>query len=38
MHEKKIKEVQRWERLSVKNDWVVRPQLAALVEQVTDLR
>jgi len=38
MLEKEIKEVQRWERLSVKNDWVVRPQLAGLVEQVTDLR
>ena len=38
MLEKEIKEVQHWERLSVKNDWVVRPQLAGLVEQVTDLR
>ena len=35
--EKKIKEVQRWERLSVQNDWVVRPELAGLLEQVTGL-
>ena len=38
MLEKEIKEVQQWERLSVRNDWVVRPQLAGLVEQVHDLR
>ena len=38
MLEKKIKEVQQWERLSAKNDWVVRPQLASLVEKVSDLR
>lgn len=38
MLEKEIKEVQQWERLSMKNDWVVRPQLAGLVEQVSDLR
>jgi len=38
MLEKEIKEVQRWERLSHKNDWVVRPQLAGLLEQVSDLK
>ena len=38
MLEKEVKEVQRWERLSHKNDWVVRPQLAGLVEQVSDLK
>ena len=38
MLEKEIKEVQQWERLTALNDWVVRPQLAGLVEQVSDLR
>jgi hypothetical protein len=38
MLEKEIKEVQKWERLSVKNDWVVRPQLGGLLEQVIDLQ
>lgn len=38
MLEKEIKEVQQWERLSVRNDWVVRPQLAGLVEQVNEVR
>ncbi len=38
MLEREIKEVQKWERLSAKNDWVVRPHLAGLLEQVSDLR
>jgi len=38
MLEKEIKELQQWERLSVRNDWVVRPELAGLVEQTSDLR
>lgn len=38
MLEREIKEVQKWERLSIKNDWVVRPQLGGLLEQVIDLQ
>jgi hypothetical protein len=38
MQEKKIKEEQQWERLSAGNDWVVRPKLSGLVDQVSDLR
>jgi len=38
MVEREIKEVQRWERLSAGNDWVVRPELAGLLDQVTDIQ
>lgn len=38
MLEKEIKETQQWERLGKGNDWVVRPHLEGLVEQVADLR
>jgi hypothetical protein len=38
MLEKEIKETQQWERLGRGNDWVVRPHLQGLVEQVADLR
>lgn len=37
MLEREIKETQEWERLGKGNDWVVRPQIEELVEQVTDL-
>ena len=38
MLEREIKEVQKWERLSARNDWVVRPQLAGLLKQVIDIQ
>jgi hypothetical protein len=38
MVERKIKEVQEWEREGKGNRWLVRPQLDGLVEQVADLR
>ena len=30
MVEKEIRETQRWERLTKKNDWTVRPEIEAL--------
>jgi hypothetical protein len=38
MLEKEIKETQEWERLGRNNQWVVRPKLEGLVEQVAELR
>jgi len=38
MLEKEIKETQEWERLGRDNNWVVRPKLEGLVEQVAELR
>ena len=38
MIEKKIKEVQAWERIGKSNQWFVRPELDGLVAQVADLR
>ena len=38
MLEKEIKETQEWERLGKDNQWVVRPKLEGLVEQVAELR
>ena len=38
MLEKEIKETQEWERLGGDNQWVVRPKLEGLVEQVAELR
>ncbi len=38
MLEKQITETQEWERLEGDNQWVVRPKLEGLVEQVAELR
>ncbi len=38
MIEKEIKETQHWERNGAGNQWVVRPKLEGLVEQVADMR
>jgi hypothetical protein len=38
MLEKEIEETQEWERLENGNQWVVRPELEGLVEQVAELR
>jgi hypothetical protein len=38
MIEKQIKETQEWERLEGDNEWVVRPKLEGLVEQLAEFR
>jgi GTP cyclohydrolase III len=38
MLEKEIEETQEWERLGGDNQWVVRPKLEGLLEQVAELR
>jgi hypothetical protein len=35
---REVKETQKWERLGKSNDWVVRPELEGLVEQVAEIR
>ena len=37
MVEKEIRETQRWERLSKKNDWTVRPEIAELIDSVSSM-
>jgi hypothetical protein len=37
MVEKEIRETQRWERLTKKNDWVVRPEIAELIDSVAGM-
>lgn len=37
MVEKEIHETQRWERLTKRNDWVVRPEIAELIDSVASM-